>query len=245
MTPTIELMKNHRSVRKFKDQSVSSDLIEHVVSAAICASTSSHLQPYSIINVDDQQTRADLCKLAHNQKWITQAPVFLVFCADWQRNTEICATEDSSYEKGYAEHLLISTIDTSLVAQNTMLAAESLGLGGVFIGGIRNKISEVASLLDIPTQVMPLFGMCLGWPDEMNAKKPRLPIEVTLHSNRFTSFSQSEEFNAYDRQIASYYKCRDPEVQGKTWSKSIAERLSHESRPHIFAFMKQQKLLLK
>lgn len=65
---------------------------------------------------------------------------------------------------GLAEQLLLGVVDTAMMAQNALTAAESLGLGGVFIGGLRNNIEPVTELLKLPQHVLPLFGLCLGWP---------------------------------------------------------------------------------
>ena len=67
-------------------------------------------------------------------------------------------------ELGLAEQLLLGVVDTALMAQNAFTAAESLGLGGVYIGGLRNNIESVTELLKLPKHVLPLFGLCLGWP---------------------------------------------------------------------------------
>jgi len=66
-----------------------------------------------------------------------------------------------------------------------MIAAESLGLGGVFIGGIRNDPQKVCELLAIPDQVYPVFGMYLGHPAAEPEQKPGLPVDVVLKEETY------------------------------------------------------------
>ncbi|SUG89245.1 oxygen-insensitive NADPH nitroreductase [Salmonella enterica subsp. enterica] len=75
--------------------------------------------------------------------------------------------------------------DTAMMGQNALTAAESLGLGGVYIGGIRNNIESVTELLKLPKHVLPLFGLCLGWPADNPDLKPRLPAELVVHENQY------------------------------------------------------------
>ncbi|MGP0791023.1 nitroreductase NfsA, partial [Escherichia coli] len=76
-------------------------------------------------------------------------------------------------------------VDTAMMAQNALIAAASLGLGGVYIGGLRNNIEAVTKLLKLPQHVLPLFGLCLGWPADNPDLKPRLPASILLHENSY------------------------------------------------------------
>ncbi len=116
---------------------------------------------------------------------MARAPVFLVFCADLNRLEAVCRIHDIAAEKGWAEQFVTATVDAALLAQNVLLAAESLGMGGVFIGGIRNDPQTVCELLEIPDQVYPVFGMCLGWPAHDPPPKPRLPADAILFTDRY------------------------------------------------------------
>ncbi len=69
-----------------------------------------------------------------------------------------------------------------MMAQNALIAAESLGLGA-YIGGLRNNIEAVTKLLKLPQRIafLPLFWLCLGWPaDDPNTAKPRLPSSILV-----------------------------------------------------------------
>lgn len=132
------------------------------------------MQCSSIIRITDKALREELVTLTYGQKHVAQAAEFWVFCADFNRHLQICPDA----QLGLAEQLLLGVVDTAMMAQNALIAAESLGLGGVYIGGLRNNIEAVTKLLKLPQHVLPLFGLCLGWPADNPDLKPRLP---TLH----------------------------------------------------------------
>lgn len=175
MNPTIELLKSHRSIRKFKDQKIPRELFEDLIRAGQCAATSNHVQAYTIIHVVNPESRRKLAELAGGQTYVESCSDFLVFCADMKRATESAAKAGAEVIRGMTEQLLVASIDTALIAQNVVVAAESEGLGICYIGGIRNNPQEVSNLLKLPEHVYPVFGLCLGYPDQQPEVKPRLP----------------------------------------------------------------------
>jgi nitroreductase len=185
MNPTIDLIRSHRSIRKFSDRAVDDDTLTAIIAAAQCAATSHFVQAYTVIRVKDRSKRATIAQLAGPQAWVEQAPVFLIFCADLNRLESACEQHGVTMEKGWAEQFVTATVDAALVAQNALLAAESIGMGGVYIGGIRNDPQTVCDLLGIPDQAYPVFGMCLGWPAHDPPPKPRLPVEAVLFTDHY------------------------------------------------------------
>jgi len=200
MTPTIDLLRSHRSIRSFTDQPVTDEQREAILGAAQGASTSSFLQCSSIIRITDPALREKLVEFTGGQKYVASAAEFWVFCADFNRNQQI----NPQAELGLAEQLLLGCVDTALLAQNAMTAAESLGLGGVFIGGIRNQVEEVIELLKLPKFVMPLFGMCIGHPAQDHQVKPRMPQSMLVHENSYQPLNP-QTLADYDEQLAAYY----------------------------------------
>ena len=235
MTPTIELLRAHRSIRAFTDQPISDEQREAIIAAAQSASTSSFLQCSSIIRVTDKALRAQLVTLAGGQQYIAQAAEFWVFCADFQRNLQICPQA----QLGLAEQLLLGCVDTAILGQNAMIAAESLGLGGVYIGGIRNSIEQVTELLGLPQHVLPLFGMCLGWPQQEPDLKPRMPATMLVHENRYQPLDQ-QQLDEYDRQLEAYYQQRDSNQRSDNFSNHIRRTIVRESRPFILDYLHKQ-----
>lgn len=133
MTPTIELICGHRSIRHFTDEPISEAQREAIINSARATSSSSFLQCSSIIRITDKALREELVTLTGGQKHVAQAAEFWVFCADFNCHLQICPDA----QLGLAEQLLLGVVDTAMMAQNALTAAESLGLGGVYIGGLR------------------------------------------------------------------------------------------------------------
>ena len=127
MNPTIELLKSHRSIRKFTGEKIPPDLLRELIRAGQCAATSNHVQAYSIIHVINPDSRRKIAELAGGQSYIADCSDFLVFCADMRRSTDAAGRAGADVVRGMTEQLLVATIDTSLMAQNVAIAAESEG----------------------------------------------------------------------------------------------------------------------
>jgi len=171
-TPTIELMSQHGSVRHYKPDPVPESMIEGIVAAGQRASTSSNLQTYSVVATTDSAKKEQLMEISGGQRHIIQAPVFLLWCADFSRLKRVCLHQGYELNADYLENFLIAAVDAAIASQNAGLAAESLGLG---------LPRRVISLFDLPELVFPVFGMTLGWPVKAPLIRPRLPLKAVLH----------------------------------------------------------------
>jgi len=163
-----------------------------------------------------------------------------VFCADLKRAGNYCEEYDKSFEGDYTEHFIIATVDVALMAQNIVTAAESEGLGICYIGGIRNNPGAVSDLLRIPKGVYPVFGLCLGYPDQNPEIKPRLPVSVILKEEVYNDTGDREVITEYDQQIREYYRSRTGGGHEISWSEQVASLLSEKSRPHMKRFLEEQ-----
>lgn len=237
MNPTIELLKSHRSIRKFTDQPVDQATVDTLVQAGQAAATSSFIQACTVIQVSPGERRNKLAEMAGNQAYVAEAPVFLVFCADMKRHQLACGMHDAEMKSGFTEQFLTASLDCGLFAQNVIVAAESLGLGGVYIGGLRNNIEAVADLLELPELVYPVFGMCLGHPDQNPEIKPRLPLDVVLKQDRYDDSADAERIAEYDKDVKEYYRTRTGGTKDMTWSEQISGMLIKEARPHMLPFL--------
>jgi len=240
---TIELMLKHRSIRKFSDKSISTADLERLILAGQAAASSSFIQAYSIIRVTDKSVREKISEAAGGQKWINETPEFLVYCADLKRIELACIQQGQGELEGHTEHFLAATVDVALMAQNVLLAAESIGLGGVYIGGIRNNPQLLADLLDLPDQVYPVFGMCLGWPSIDPEVKPRFPIASILHQEKYQIHKVEADVAAYDEQMKEYYQTRDDNNRVSDWSTQTAKAVQLKKREHMLRFLQQRGLL--
>ncbi len=236
------LLRSHRSIRKFTDDVIDDETVERIVSAGFSAATSSNLQGATVIRVRSPQTRAQIAELAGGQPYVESAAVFLVWCADLQRAKSAAERHGREMSEGMIEHFMIATVDVALAAQNAVVAAESLGYGICYIGGIRNDPQKVSDLLELPDQVYPVFGLCLGVPDQDPEPKPRLPLAVTLKEERYETATDDAEIEAYDQVVAHYYQSRTGGNKDTTWTQEMAALVGKESRPHMLAFLNQRGL---
>lgn len=238
-TATQQLQMRHRSVRRYQDRPLQPGQLEDLVRCGQAAASSSFIQAYAIVRVTRGETRAAIARAAGGQIWIERAAEFLVFCADLRRIDAACRHVGQDGIEGYAEHGVAALVDVALVAQNLLLAAESQGLGGVFIGGIRNDPQTVAEVLALPDLVLPVFGMCLGWPDEDNAVKPRMPVDMVLHQDVYRD-PDTAELAAYDATMASYYAERVSNAKLSDWSRAVAAAVQGKKREHMLDFLHQR-----
>jgi nitroreductase len=237
MNEVITLIKSHSSVRNFLEKPVEDSLVAELIQAGQHASTSNHIQAYTIIRVRNHANREVLAKLCGEQEYVKTCPVFLVFCADLHRLNTACSMNQESMNTGSSEAFLLTTVDTALAAQNIMVAAEAAGLGGVYIGGIRNNPQEVCELLRIPQHVYPVFGMCLGYPAKRNAVKPRLPLSLVLKEEFYNTEGDDVTLLEYDRIISEYYRERTGGKRSNTWTQGITSMMKAKLRPHMKAFL--------
>lgn len=253
-TPTIEQIYSHASVRKYKPDPVSPDLVETIVAAAQRSSTSSNLQMYSVVAVTDADKRARLAELCNNQAHIVQAPVFLAWCADLGRLDRVCELRGYKQVAEYVENFLVAAMDASIAMQTAALAAESLGLGICYIGAIRNNPQGVIELLALPRLVFPICGMTLGWPAAEPFLRPRLPLQAVLHWEVYDQSGEDQALRDYDRAMieTGIYKGRQvpvPGVEGEVedygWMEHSARRASQVHRSGLRLALERQGFELK
>jgi nitroreductase len=248
-TPVIEAQLNHRSVRAYLPDPVSDDQLEAIIAAAQSASSSSNLQAWSVVAVRDPASRAKLAEFSDNH--VAEAPLQLVWLADLARLEKLAQlTQRPSAALDYLEAFLVAALDATLAAQNAAIAAESLGLGIVYIGGLRDKPEAVAELLDLPPKVVAVFGMCVGTPDPARPAsiKPRPPQSVVLHHERYSLDAQQPGIEAYNAAMARFYEEQKMNVHG-TWavhsSKRIAGPESLSGREHLVEILHKRGFALK
>ncbi len=251
--PTLELIHRHGSVRSYKPDPLSPKLIETIVEAGQRAATSSNLQMYSVVVTRDPTERAQMQAFCGGQAHISQAPVFLTWCADLSRLARICQAQGLNQQAGMVENFLLAAVDTAIAAQNAGLAAESLGLGFCYIGAIRNSPQEVIDFLGLPALVFPLVGMTLGWPAKQPMIRPRLPLEAILHWERYNPVDESNHLSRYDQEMIAtgIYNNRqvgsqDPIDRSQYgWQVHSARRVSQVLRPHLRQVLLDQGFELK
>jgi len=223
----VETLLSHRSVRKYDSRSVPSGTLELIVAAAQSAASSSNLQLWSVITVEDAERRRRLSKVAGDQAHVRENPLFLVWLADLHRATTLARSlgvEPQGLE--YLEMFLMASVDAALAAQNAVVAAEAQGLGSVYIGALRNRPEEAAQILGLPPRVFALFGLCLGYPADgaPAAVKPRLPQSVVLSRNSYAPLGE-DAIRRYDEVMTKFYEEHGMDVPAGGWSVHSARRV--------------------
>lgn len=261
MNETIKTMAAHASIRKYKEMDIPADILDSLITAARQAPTSSNLQAYSIIIIKDKAKKEKLAALCGNQKWVYTCPVFLVICPDLHRLDKVCQYRNYKIQDKYFELFLVAVVDAALVAQNILLGAESLGLGGVMIGAIRNNPAQVCDLLGLPDKVFPLVGICLGYPDTKPMIKPRFQPELAVYREHYDDSQFLELIKQYDTLVKSTGLYEGPnrkvapidnrEVPDSdySWSEHSARRVGSDdpgvTRAHMLTFLKSRKIGLE
>ena len=223
----LDLQLAHRSVRRFAPAGVSDDQLEALVAAAQSAPTSSNLQPWSVVVVRDPERKARLAAWAAGQRFVEEAPVLLVWVADLGRARRLAERAGVAVDAAdYLETTIIGFVDTALAAQNAVVAAESLGLGTVFVGAIRNHPDRVAAELGLPPHAVAAFGLAVGVPDptENAGVKPRLPQAAVVHQETYDAAAADAHIASYDDRLAAYNQRHGMPAGG--WSGRVLTRLA-------------------
>ena len=201
MTNFSDILLNRRSIRKYSSEPVDDKLLNELLVMGCRASTTGNMQVYSIVITRDEKQKRDLSPLHFNQKMITEAPVVLTFCADFNRFNKWCLQRNA--EPGYDNFLSFMTgaIDALIVAQTVCIAAESKGLGICYLGTTTYNAHKIIELLKLPKGVVPVTTVTIGWPSEKPVQVDRLPLEAVIHKETYNDYSGED--------IAKYYQAKE------------------------------------
>ena len=197
MATISDTLLKRRTIRKYTSEPVDDKLLNELLVMGCRTSTTGNMQVYSIIITTDTQVKNDLAPLHFNQKMITEAPVVLTFCADFNRFNRWCLLRKA--EPGYDNFLsfITAAIDALLVAQTFCIAAESKGLGICYLGTTTYNAHKIIKVLKLPRGVVPITTVTLGWPSEKPEQVDRLPLEALIHKQTYADYS--------DEDIIKYY----------------------------------------
>ncbi|MBM7315143.1 NADPH-dependent oxidoreductase [Streptococcus suis] len=237
MNETIDLMLSHSSVRRFTEEPIEAEHLEAIITAGRAASSWKNFQSYSIIVVQSEGKKQALYDLVP-QPAILQAQAILLFVGDHNRASKAAQLHEKDFEAKGTENLLISSVDAALAGQNTLLAAESLGYGGVFIGMIRHNALAIAELFNLPDYTYPIFCIALGHPAEKNPVKPRLASKAIVFQEEYVE-QGVEVIQAYDQVQTDYAGAR----QTETWSERMVTQFGQAEQPETRAVLEKNKLL--
>lgn len=220
MTNISDILLNRKTIRKYSSNAVDDKLLNELLTMGCRASTTGNMQGYSIIIIRDEQVKKELAPFHFNQKMITEAPVVLTFCADFNRFNKWCLLRKA--EPGYDNFLSFITgaIDALLVAQTVCIAAESTGLGICYLGTTTYNAHKIIDLLNLPKGVVPITTITLGWPSEDPEQVDRLPLEAIIHKETYRDYSNMD--------IEKYYKAKEERIDSQQFvnennKKSLAQ----------------------
>ena len=237
MNETINLMKSHSSVRRFKDERIPEADLKAIIEAGSAASSWKNFQSYSIIVVRSEEKKQALYNLTP-QPAILQVDTILLFVGDHNRASKAAELHQEPFDAKGTENLLISSVDAALAGQNAMLAAESLGYGGVFIGMIRHSALAVAEVFALPDYTYPVFCIALGVPNQHFPVKPRLKLESFVFQEEYQEQSV-EAIQNHDAVQTEYAGARQTEL----WSERLVNQFKQEEQPETKALLEKHKLL--
>ncbi len=189
---TLDLIRRHRSIRRYRPDPIPDDLLTEVLDAGVRASSSGNMQTYSIIVTRDRALREQLYGPHMEQSMVLDAPALLTFCADFRRMRHWLRLSDAPDNFDNFMSFLIAAIDATLVSQNVALAAEARGLGLCYMGSTLANCDQIGRILQLPPGVFPVVGYSLGWPDEDPAPRDRLPLSGLVHNETYHDYSDDD-----------------------------------------------------
>jgi nitroreductase len=176
--PVLETMLNRKSIRKYTDQAPPDEVVEALVRAGQQAPFA--YQMGSLLLSRDRD---------HNP---FKAPLFFIICVDSHRHEAIMARRGWQMVQNDLSLLLFGIQDAALMAENMVIAAESLNMGSCFLGGIPYQATKIVEKYKLPQRVFPLVGLAMGYPAEDPPPRPRYPLGFTLFEGQYPQFSDDQ-----------------------------------------------------
>ena len=199
---TVRLLFERSSCRSFLDKKIPENVLSLVLEAGTHAPTAGNLQPYSIIRIEQEETKRKLAEMCE-QSFIGKAPVLLLFCLDLHRNERWAKLETAPYTATSSfRHFWVSFQDTIICAQNICTAADSMGLGSVYIGTVIDKPSEIQAMFKLPKGVFPVVLVCMGYPTKRMKPRNKLDAKVVVHPECYREMKDQEIIDAYDQKYS-------------------------------------------
>ncbi len=242
----IHHISKHRSIRSYSQEAIDDKLVEDIIKSGQMAPSSINGQQVSVIIIKNKIKRGEFATLAGGQPWIEQAPVFLIFAMDYYR-ASLAAKKwkrDFNFIRS-STALLTGALDCGLFMQNCINAAESFGLGTVPIGGIQQNIDKVVEILELPSYVFPLAGLCLGYPQYSAGQKPRFPYKLIAHKEVYNQENVKQHIDSYDEVLANYLEETGRIEQEVNWSHNTSNYYQSNYAPKETMVLRKQGFTLE
>lgn len=199
----MKTINTRRSIRKYSDQEVTEEMLNRLLTEAGRTQTMGNLQLYSVVVTRSKEGKEALLPAHFNQPMVTEAPVVLTICADYNRTTTWC--DNRKAVPGYDNFLsfINGAIDALLYTQTFCNLAEEEGLGLCFLGTTVYMPQMIIDALKLPKLVMPIATITLGWPDETPPQTDRLPTASFVHQEHYHDYTPADidRFYAYKENL--------------------------------------------
>lgn len=248
MNETIRTQLEHRTIREFKDQKIPHQVFEQLMEVARRTATSTGMQASSIIRVTNPDMKKKIAEIC-NQEYVARVTELLIFIVDQYRNNQIAKEKNCFVETaGDMDRFFAAFTDACIMAQNIVIAAESMGLGTVYLGSILNDSERICELLKLPKLTFPVIGLGLGYPNQNPQIKPRMEMKLRFFENTYKVFeSYLDQVEEYDKQMRTYYDLREPGKRADSFSNQVVTRLNQRipKRQEILNVIRKQGFDLK
>lgn len=197
----MELLKSHRTIRKYKSTEISGDLLTSILECGIRSPNTGNMQLYSIVVTRNPEKKARLLPLHFNQPMVVEAPVLLTICFDLNRFVKWCGLNHTATDFMHLLGLITGTVDASILAQTICVAAEHAGLGICYLGTTLYNAPEISLVLNLPSGVIPITTLTMGYPEVVPDLTDRLPLESVVHYEEYSDYPADK--------IAEYYSLKE------------------------------------
>ncbi len=195
---TLNYFSTRRTIRRYEpSRTVSIELIDKMLEDAARAANTGNMQTYSVIVSTDPEEIARLAPAHFNQPAITGAKAVLTFCIDFNRFNRWCRINGTEPGLNNLQGFTWGVIDTSIFAQQFVTIAEMNGLGTCYLGTTTYNAGQIAEILGLPSDVVPVITVTVGYPAESPELQERLPIGAIVHHSRYINPSDDELREAY------------------------------------------------
>lgn len=239
----MELLKAHRTIRKYKSTSISDQVINDILNSGIRASNTGNMQLYSIILTRNEEKKTLLAPLHFNQPMAMQAPLLLTICFDINRFSKWCTVNDTKVDFSNLLWLLNGTIDASILAQNICIAAENVGLGICYLGTTLYNAPEISKVLNLPDGVIPITTLTVGYPEEIPEQTDRLTLNSVVHFEEYTDYKDMKITEIYQEKENLESSKRFVEENGKKNLAQVFTEVRYKREDNVFFSKKLKEML--
>ncbi len=188
----LDTLKNRRTIRKYSNRDISDELLNKLLEISFRAPTTGNMQVYSVVITRDTDNKKKLAPAHFNQPTVTQAPVVLTFCADFNRFIKWCRYRNANPGYENFQSFVTAALDAVIVTQQFNTAAEAVGLGCCYLGTTTYNAPQIVEILNLPRYVIPITTLTVGYPEDIPEQTERLPLDAIVHYETYSDYSKDD-----------------------------------------------------